>query len=428
MVALSLSPSLMPLPSATATPCRPGWHYLFNLEPFDCPTTAAPCCSAPPSSKSFRRQAHGCHRARQTLPSPSSSRADGADVPSSTPRAAKAADCGTSRCSALATSASRRHLQREPARRRHRRALAQWEAPQVAISTEPAAATAGQALPWVARRATSSAAACQRRDRGPAGCPRRAPAASSRRCRAAARGSARRRQPPVPPARRMRHHPPVRRLPDAGPSGFASPASGAPSLASRADPRRCAASAAAIKRNWLAAGPPIWATLAVERCSESVHWAPGRHETSSPRSCRPPELGQRPRRSAPAVPAQGAGPEAGQGDRARRGAPLVKLGVVPQAATKPQAGAPALTLVFDRRRVEARHHASLGTRTSRATTGRRRISAPSGPAGTSGDLPPLVVTGSRCARFGVSACSRAVAGELLQVLREQFNLELSVRW
>ena len=39
--------------------------------------------------------------------------------------------------------------------------------------------------------------------------------ASSRRCDAAARGSARRRQPPVPPARRilwLDHHPPVRRL------------------------------------------------------------------------------------------------------------------------------------------------------------------------------------------------------------------------
>ena len=59
---------------------------------------------------------------------------------------------------------------------------------------------------------------------------------------------------------------------------------------------------------------------------------------------------------------------------------LVELGVVPQAApdlTKPQAGAPALTLVFDREAGArtcssvwpgAASPASLGTRTSRATT------------------------------------------------------------
>ena len=65
--------------------------------------------------------------------------------------------------------------------------------------------------------------------------------------------------------------------------------------------------------------------------------------------------------------------------------------MVPDAApdlTKPEAGAPALTLVFDRegwspdlfKRLARRGIACItGTRTSRARTGRRRISArPSG--------------------------------------------------
>ena len=65
---------------------------------------------------------------------------------------------------------------------------------------------------------------------------------------------------------------------------------------------------------------------------------------------------------------------------------LLQLGVVPEAApdlTQPEAGAPALTLVFDRegwspdlfKRLARRGIACTpGTRTSRARTGRRRTS------------------------------------------------------
>ena len=105
---------------------------------------------------------------------------------------------------------------------------------------------------------------------------------------------------------------------------------------------------------------------------------------------------------------------------------LQHLGVVPEAApdlTRPDAGVPALTLVFDREGWSpdcssvwpgAVSPASLGTRTSRARTGRRRISAPLRYR-SMGPLepvpPPLTSPSSRssCATGSRSARSGAVS-------------------
>ena len=92
------------LPSATATPCRPAMALpttssTSNPSIATPATTAAPCCSAPPARRFRVRQAdimapstslvppsRAPSNAVSTARTPSSSRADGADVPSSTPR------------------------------------------------------------------------------------------------------------------------------------------------------------------------------------------------------------------------------------------------------------------------------------------------------------------------------------------------------
>ena len=89
---------------------------------------------------------------------------------------------------------------------------------------------------------------------------------------------------------------------------------------------------AELARTWATAHDDDWATLAVDGHVKVYTGRNGRlpkHFVARQKLCLPASvsyLGQRPRRSAPAVPAQGAGPEAGQGHRARRGAPLGETG------------------------------------------------------------------------------------------------------
>ena len=107
-------------------------------------------------------------------------------------------------------------------------------------------------------------------------------------------------------------------------------------------------------------GPPSthddWATLAVDGHVKVYTGRNGRlpkHFVARQKLClRVRELlGQRPRWHAPAVPAQGARPELIKAIEQDVVPHLQHLGVVPEAApdlTRPDAGAAALTLVFDR--------------------------------------------------------------------------------
>ena len=164
---------------------------------------------------------------------------------------------------------------------------------------------------------------------GPRGARRRAPHAASaglteatpfaEPAHAVARGVARRRQPPVPPAGRILRPDHHRRWPESvipRPSATRRPASGAPSSASaspRRSPQAAPSTPCATKGTVGGARRP---TLAVDGHVKVYAGRNSAAETLRRAGLRE-LLDQRPRRSPPAVPAQSARPEAGQGARAR---------------------------------------------------------------------------------------------------------------
>ena len=115
---------------------------------------------------------------------------------------------------------------------------------------------------------------------------------------------------------------------------------------------------------------------------------------------------------------------------------LVKLGVVPQAApdlTKPQAGAPALTLGVRPRGLEpgpvqasgpARHRLHhLAQELQRATTGRRRSSAPLRRLANGRQVPVITTPQMPLVQVAGAMFSRWSQENFFKYLREQFNLD-----